>query len=142
MIRACLLAAAALSLFAQKKSVTLESMEELGHIHGGISATWSPDGKSFAYVQDHAMIVYDCAAKTSRQLVDTDALDSAAVKPAPDQPDEWQDRYVHDAAFEWRGDSILYSAGGDLSLIHTATGKWEQLTRTAAVEHNAAFSPD
>ena len=34
------------------------------------------------------------------------------------------------------------SAGGDLFLIHTATGKWDQLTKTPVPELDAKLSPD
>ena len=144
MTRVCLLLALLLPAFAQKKPITLESLEELNRAPTGIYATWSPDGKSFVYQQDAALILYDCTGKTSKTLASTDAIDTAAVKPPADQPDQWPDRYTHDAALEWSssGKEILYSAGGDLFLIHVDTGKWDQLTRTPQIEHDAKLSPD
>ena len=144
MTRVCLLVLLLSPAFAQKKPVTVEAIEELSRAPRGIDAVWAPDGKSFVYPQENSLKLYDCAAKTSKTLVDTEALENAAVKPPENQPDEWQDRYAHDATLEWAstGAEILYSAGGDLFLIHAASGHWVQLTKTPQVEHDAKFSPD
>ena len=37
---------------------------------------------------------------------------------------------------------LLYSAGGDLFVIHIDTAKWEQLTKTPVTELDAKLSPD
>jgi dipeptidyl-peptidase 4 len=142
--RVCLLVLLLAPAFAQKKPITLETIEELNRKSAAIDATWSPDGKSFVYPQESSLIVYDCVARTSKTLVSTDAFDAAAVKPASGQPYEWEDRYAHDAALEWSftGKEILYSDAGDLFLIHVENGKWDQLTKTPEVEHDAKFSPD
>ena len=44
--------------------------------------------------------------------------------------------------FSGDGKILLYSAGGDLFLIHTDTAKWEQLTKTPVAELDAKISPD
>ena len=144
MVRFCLFLLLLAPAFAQKKPVTLEAIEKLNRTPAGIYAVWAPDGKSFVYPEDASLILYDCAAKNSRKLVSTDALDKAAVKPSGEQPYDWQDRYTHDSTLQWSssGKEILYSAGGDLFLIHVANGKWDQLTKTPEAEHDVKFSPD
>src|SRR5260370_30964693 len=80
--------------FAQKKPITLESLNEGGRGgRGGGAATWAPDGKTFLFRQGRALMIYDPAAKSSRELVATDAMDALAVKgPAEDGPVDWANR--------------------------------------------------
>jgi dipeptidyl-peptidase-4 len=146
-----MLAAAA---FAQKKPVTLESLYSGGGRGGrggspmaGMAGapTWAPDGKSFVFRQGRELRLYDPAAKTSRVLVSTEAIDAAAV-PAPreDGPVDWTNRRVRSAAMQWSADGarLLYAATGDLFLVDAATGQWQQVTKTAAEEVDPKLSPD
>src|SRR5215469_14456315 len=129
-------------VFAQKKPVTVDVVAELSRAQHAISAVWSADGTEFVYPQEHSLIVWDCAAKTSKTLVSTDAMEAAAVKGS--ESNAWQDRYARDAALEWAatGHELLSSAGGVLFLFHVDTGSWAQLTKTPEVEHDAKLSPD
>ncbi len=130
-------------VFAQKKPVTLESLKAVKH-EGEGSPTWAPDGKTFLFLKDNSLRIYDPAKKTSRELVSTDALDLAAVKGPEEGAYGWTNRYVESGGVEFSGSGkeVLYSTGGDLFLIHVETGKWDQLTKTAEAEEDGKLSPD
>ena len=134
--------------FAQKKPVTLESLNRTGGRGRGDAAgapLWAPDGRSFAYRQGHKIVLYDATSKTAKELVDTTAMDAAAVKTADDDgPVDWQNRRVRQAPLQWSptGKELLYVAGGDLFLIHVDGGKWDQITKTREIEADPKLSPD
>jgi dipeptidyl-peptidase-4 len=132
-----------LPVFAQKKPVTLESLKAVKH-EGDGPATWAPDGKTFLFQRGQTLRIYDCATKTSKELVSTDALDAPAVKAPEEGAYGWTNRRVDSGGVEFSasGKEVLYSASGDLFLIHVDTGKWEQLTKTSAAEEDAKLSPD
>jgi dipeptidyl-peptidase-4 len=141
---AALLILVCLPVFAQKKPVTLESLKaSRGGGWSGPSA-WSPDGKAFLYPSGHTLQIYDCATKTSKELVSTEALDQAAVKAPEEGAFGWTNRRVDSGGVEFSasGKEVLYSTSGDLFLIHVDTGKWEQLTKTPVAEEDAKLSPD
>jgi len=130
-------------VFGQKKPVTLESLKAVKHEAEG-APTWAPDGKTFLFLKDNSLRIYDPAKKTSRELVSTEVLDRAAVKRQEEGAYGWTNRYVESGGVEFSGSGkeVLYSTGGDLFLIHVDTGKWEQLTKTAEAEEDAKLSPD
>lgn len=61
-----------------------------------------------------------------------------------DEPTDWTNRRARLGGMQWSDDgkSLLYTSGGDIFLIDAATGKWEQLTKTAGPELDAKLSPD
>jgi dipeptidyl-peptidase-4 len=137
--------------FAQKQPITLETLSAGGRGggRGGAgfagSPTWMPGGKSFVFRQAHSLMLYDPATKASKLLIDTTPIDAAAVNvPADDGPTDWTNRRARVGGMQLSGDgkAMLYSAGGDLFLIHTDTAKWEQLTKTPVAELDAKLSPD
>ncbi len=141
------LALLASSAFAQKKPITLDTLNQAGRGgRGGFgAATWAPDGKSFVTRQGRNLVLYDAATQTTRQLASTEAIDGAAVHgPDADEPVDWTNRRARLGGLEWSADGryLLYTSGGDLFLIDVASGKWEQLTKTAAPELDAKLSPD
>ena len=71
-------------------------------------------------------------------------LEEKAVKPPKQEGADWQNRRVSEQSFQWSatGREMLISLTGDLFLLHTETGKWEQLTATAEVERDPKLSPD
>ena len=104
-----------------------------------------PDGKSFVFRQARSLMLYDAASRTSKLLIDTTPIDAAAVTvPSDDGPTDWTNRRARAGGVQLSGDGnvMLYSAGGDLFLIHTDTAKWEQLTKTPVAELDAKLSPD
>ena len=149
---ALFLAGASGLLLAQKASIaprpiTLETMEEAARMAPqgpGNPLAWAPDGKHFLYRQGLRLVIYDPATRSSKDLVDTSAMDVAAVKSpgAELQPFDWENRRVRDTPAQWVGTQILYSAGGDVFLIQTDSGKWTQLTKTPVAERDPKLSPD
>ena len=141
----------AASAFAQKQPITLENLSTAGRGSGRGAArmygpsAWMPDGKSFLFQQGASLMLYDPATKTSKLLIDTTPIDEAAVAvPPADGPTDWTNRRASLGGLQLSADgkSILYSAGGDLFLIHTDTAKWQQLTKTPVAELDAKLSPD
>lgn len=136
------------SAVAQKKPITLESLNQGGGGRGGRGGgpvNWAPDGRSFVFRQGRSLMIYNPATKTSRELVSTEAMDAAAVKPPDDHgPFDWTNRRARAGGLQWSdsGKDLLYESSGDLFLIHTDSGKWVQLTRTPEVERDPKLSPD
>ena len=139
-------------LLAQKKPdelkpITLETLEEAGRLTPqgpGNPVAWAPDGKQFLYRQDRRLIFYDLVTGSSKDLIDTAAMDAAAERPSvsESQAFDWQNRRVRETPVQWVGGEVLYATGGDLFVIQTSTGQWSQLTRTSAAEHDPKLSPD
>jgi dipeptidyl-peptidase 4 len=135
------------TLPAQKKPITLETMEEAAGLAPqgpGNPVAWAPDGKQFLYRRGKELVIYDPATRSSKDLIDTSAMDSAAVKPAEteSQPFDWQNRRVRDTPVQWVGGEVLYSTRGDVFLIQADTGKWTQLTKTPVAERDPKLSSD
>ena len=110
----------------------------------GNPVAWAPDGKHFLYRQGRRLVIYDPASGSSKDLIDTAAMDSAAVRPeaAQSQPFQWENRRVRETPVQWAGNGVLYSSGGDVFLIQVDSGKWTQLTKTAVAERDPKLSPD
>jgi dipeptidyl-peptidase-4 len=147
MHRIILFLALSLPLFAQKKPVTLDALNRGGRGgRGGGAANWAPDGKTFVFRQGRSLMIYTPATKSSKELVSTEAIDAAAVKPpAETGPFDWTNRRARvNGGIQWSdsGKEILYESSGDLFLIHVETGKWDQITKTPAVELDPQLSPD
>src|SRR5262249_40898582 len=109
--------------FAQKKPITLESLNAAAKGSGGGrgAGTWAPDGKTFVYREGAKLMIYDPAAKTARELVSTETIDAAAVNPPEDEgPLDWQNRRARTGELEWSrdGKALLYASKGDVFLIH------------------------
>ena len=136
-------------LLAQKKPITLETLDEATRLTAegpGNPAAWAPDGKRFLYRQGRRLVIYDPATRSSKDLIDTSEMDSAAVRAASagPQPFDWENRRVRETPVQWssNGGEVLYSAGGDLFMITVDPAKWTQLTRTPAAERDPKLSPD
>jgi dipeptidyl-peptidase-4 len=134
-------------VWAQKKPITLDTMEEAARLAPqgpGNPAAWSPDGRQFLYRQGRRIILYDPYTSSSKDLIDTAAMDTAAVKPLPAElrPFDWENRRVRETPLQWSGGEVLYSTGGDVFIIQIDTGKWTQLTKTPVAERDPKLSPD
>ncbi|OYT68368.1 MAG: hypothetical protein CFK52_15175, partial [Chloracidobacterium sp. CP2_5A] len=84
--------AAALPAAAQKKPVTLEAIERFGRPPAGgpgMPAAWMPDGKSFLYRDGKKVMRYDIASKSASELLNTEAMENAAVKVPPPERFDW-----------------------------------------------------
>src|ERR1017187_2996353 len=135
------------SVFAQKKPVTIETLSQAARGGRGAAASelWMPDGKSFLERQGNRLSLYDCATRQSKTVIDRDAIDAAAVAPpADDGPMDWINRRAGLGTMQLsaNGKDLLYTAGGDIFVIHLDTGKWDQLTRTPVIERDARLAPD
>ena len=137
------------ALQAQRKPVTLDALEEAARLAPqgpGNPVAWNAEGTRFLYRQGRRLMLYDPAARSSKEVVDTGAMDSAAVKPASQEPRpfEWENRRVRETPVQWSsaGDQILYSTGGDVFSIEPSSGKWTQLTKTPVRERDPKLSPD
>jgi len=133
--------------FAQKKPITLEALQAWRNSvarNAPGDPVWAPDGKTFIYRQGSELKWFDVAAKKSYDVVNLTALDDAALSPPAAERYEWENRRVDEATLQWspRGREVLYDGGGDLFLITIPGGKWRQVVKTAAAEHDPKFSPD
>ncbi|MGB9457477.1 MAG: DPP IV N-terminal domain-containing protein [Bryobacteraceae bacterium] len=138
-------------VFAQKKPVTLETLSQAAHRgrRGRRAAPgpelWMPDGRSFLERQGSRLSLYDCVTRRSRTVMDLDEIDAAATAPpAEEEPMDWINRRagVGSMQLSASGKELLYTARGDIFVIHLDTGKWQQLTKTPVVERDARLSPD
>src|SRR5436190_1568625 len=88
----------AASAFAQKQPITLETLQTGGRGGRGGAAfggapTWMPDGKTFITRQGRGLSFYDPATRESKPLIDTTAIDAAAIPVPPDEgPVDWTNR--------------------------------------------------
>ncbi len=67
-----------------------------------------------------------------------------AIAPPQAKVTDWQNRRVAEQGFQWApsGKEMLVLEEGDLFLLHTETGAWEQLTATSEAERDPKLSPD
>jgi dipeptidyl-peptidase-4 len=133
-----------ISLFAQKKPITIDAVIQQSHENETPPVVWAPDGKRFAYFQGSEVRLYDIAAKTEKTLLALDPLEKAAV-PVPEPPRfDWQNRRVSEDSLEWThsGKQLLLSLRGDLFIFSLASGAWQQLTSTPEAERDPKLSPD
>lgn len=126
---------------AEKKPVTIQNMPAQTRMP---AIAWAPDGKRFAWMEEKAIWQYEVTSKKKKQLVALGPLEDKAVKPPKQESVDWQNRRVSEQSFQWSaaGQEMLISLQGDLFMLHTETGKWEQLTATAEAERDPKLSPD
>jgi len=132
------------SLFAQKKPLTIDAVMQQSREREAPQVVWAPDGKHFAYFQGGEVRLYDIAAKSEKALLSVAPLEKAAVPVAEPQRFDWQNRRVSEDSLEWdrAGKRLLLSVRGDLFLFSLDTGTWEQLTSTSDAERDPKLSPD
>lgn len=126
---------------AEKKPVTIQTLPPPPHAP---EIVWAPDGKSFAWMEEKAIWQYDVPSAKKTQLAALAPLEEKAVKPPAAEGFDWQNRRVTEQSFQWSagGHEMLIGVEGDLFLLHTDTGKWEQLTATPEAERDPKLSPD
>ena len=126
---------------AEKKPVTIETMAMPRHMP---AITWAPDGKRFAWMEEKTIWQYEVPGAKKKQLVALAPLEDRAVKPLKPEAFDWLNRRVSEQSFQWSssGQEMLIAVEGDLFLLHTANGKWEQLTATPEPERDPKLSPD
>jgi len=137
----------ALPLFAaaEKRPVTLDDVVATrGQRPGNGAITWAPDGKHFAFRERDSLWQYHAQSGLKKEIVSLARLREKAVKGAPAEAFDWQNRRVAESSYQWSssGAEMLVEADGDLFLVQVASGEWKQLTATAEAEHDPKLSPD
>jgi dipeptidyl-peptidase-4 len=130
---------------AQKKPITLDALDEPEAPRAERSLVWAPDGGHFAFREEGKLMVFDVAARKSKQVaVIRDLASAASRRSSGDGPFDWTNRRERVGGFEWfpDGKALLLSAGGDIFVVRADNGKWEQLTNTPEPEIDAKLSPD
>lgn len=136
--------AIALSLLAQKKPITIDTVMEHSRQNETPRVVWAPDGKHFAYFQGGDVMLFDVASKSEKTLLSLGPLEKAAAPVAEPQRFDWQNRRVNEDSLEWSnsGKQLLLSVRGDLFLFSLDAGAWQQLTATPEAERDPKLSPD
>jgi dipeptidyl-peptidase-4 len=132
-----------LPVFAAKKPVTLDVMLA-GGARPPVSVIWAPDGTRFAAVTRNTLSLYDAKSGKEKEIVSIDRLDSAATKTTSSGTFDWTNRRVGESPIQWLKDNrhLLVLAAGDLFLVDSEKGSFEQLTQTADAEKDPKLSPD
>src|SRR5229473_2519581 len=134
-----------LAALADKRPVTLDDVTATRGPRAGSGAiTWAPDGKRFAFREGNSIWQYDVRSKLKKEIVSLVGLREKAVKGAPADAFDWQNRRVTESSYQWSssGAEMLVSANGDLFLVQVEGGEAKQLTATAEAERDAKLSPD
>lgn len=138
--------ALALTLAAQKKPITLDSLKQRPMLDPALGTIWAPNGYQFAYAKSGTLFLYDCRTKESRQIFQkiSDLTAMALKDSRPETAFAWQNRRVAEQRFQWAADSsaLLIAEGGDLFWVSASIGSARQLTKTEAVEADPKLSPD
>jgi dipeptidyl-peptidase-4 len=145
MSRRFLILLIALPLAAEKRPVTLDDVVATRTPRPGSgSIVWAPDGKRFAFREQNSLWRYDVLSGSKKEIVSLVRLREKAVKGAPADAFDWQNRRVAESSYQWStsGAEILVEADGDLFLVKVESGEWKQLTATAEAERDPKLSPD
>jgi dipeptidyl-peptidase-4 len=130
---------------AEKRPVTLDDVVATrGQRPGNGAITWAPDGKHFAFRERDSLWQYDAQSGLKKEIVSLARLREKAVKGAPAEAFDWQNRRVAESSYQWSssGAEMLVEADGDLFLVQVTSGEWKQLTATAEAERDPKLSPD
>src|SRR5271157_4119930 len=129
-------------LSAQKKPVTLESLQE-GGMRGGAAMfapgrVWSPQGGHFVWIEGAKLIEWSKDSQEAKELFSIDPLEKLAVAVERPQVATWENRRVQDERIQWSADGkrLLLLLRGDLFLWDAATNHTEQLTATPVAERD------
>jgi dipeptidyl-peptidase-4 len=133
---------------AQKKPVTLESLQEGGMRGGGAmfapGRVWHPQGGRFVWIEGSKLMQWSTDSQEAKELFSIDPLEKLAVAVERPKAANWEDRRVQDERIQWSADGkrLLLLLHGDLFLWDSATNKTEQLTATPVAERDPKLSPD
>ena len=144
-LAAVLLAAGGPCAWAAKKPITIDALLQSGERrHGGAPVTWAPNGTQFLVNSRGMLALYDVPSGKQHDIIKLEALEKAAAPLPEPAVFDWTNRRVGESDFQWFSDNkrLLVSAGGDLFILNVANGAFEQLTKTAEVEHDPKLSPD
>src|SRR5438067_2163261 len=133
------------SAAAAKRPVTLDDVVATRTPRAGSGTIiWAPDGKRFAFREQNSLWQYDVSSGLKKEIVSLVRLREKAVKGAPADAFDWQNRRVAESTYQWSssGADMLVAADGDLFLVKVESGDWKQLTATAEAERDPKLSPD
>jgi dipeptidyl-peptidase-4 len=141
-----LLAAAAL-LAAERKPVTLESLQDGTRSAFSCFApgrVWYPRGGSFVWIEGSRVMEWSRDSTEAKELFSFEAQEKNAIAPTIEKAFGWENRRVQEERLQWSADGkrILLLLRGDLFLWDGASGKIDQLTATTAAERDPKLSPD
>ncbi len=145
MSRGFLILLVALPLAAEKRPVSIDDVVAThAPRSGGGAITWAPDGKRFSFREQNSLWQYDVPSGLKKEIVSLVGLREKAVKGAPADAFDWQNRRVAESSYQWSssGAEMLVEADGDLFLVKVESGEWKQLTATAEAERDPKLSPD
>ena len=112
----------------------------------GISAKirWSPSGDRFALDDNGSLVVYDVPLKKKREVLAITRLESAATQKSPPSATAWTNRHVSQSELQWFPDNrhLLASVGGDLFIVDSEKGSFENLLKSPQNAEDAKLSPD
>ncbi len=133
--------------WAAKKPVTIDAVMESGEARRDRagSITWAPNGSQFIVNKRGKLSLYDVPSGKSRDIIVLKKLEDAAEKPErADAVFDWTNRRVGENDVQWFADNarLLVAASGDLFVVDTRNGDFQQLTRTAEIERDPKLSPD
>src|SRR5260221_11054548 len=127
MFRLFALSLCVLSVFAQKKPITLDTVTARPGGRGAMGGTpeWSADGKHFGYFKGKQIILYDVAGKTEKELLALESLEKTAVPVPTAERFDFQNRRVSENKFQWSPSrkELLLSVSGDLFCYNLEPGK-------------------
>src|ERR1700722_15865877 len=80
---------------AEKRPVTIADVTATRTPRAGSGPiVWAPDGKRFAFRERNSIWLYDVPSGLRKEIVSLTLLGEKAVKPAPAEIFEWQNRRV------------------------------------------------
>ena len=127
-----------------KKPVTIDALMTSRSGRGGGLIYWAPNGSQFIVNRQGALSLYDVPSGKQRQIIPLSKLDDAAEKAEESAVFDWTNRRVGEEDVQWFADNrrLLVAATGDLFIVDVQKGSFEQLTKTAEIEHDPKLSPD
>src|SRR5712691_9098542 len=90
------------TLWAQKKPITLDALDEIRRRPDRSAAPiWAPDGKSFLTREARKLIRYDAGSRTAQEIVDLSEMDPPLPRPSTPVPYAWENRRAREATLQW-----------------------------------------
>src|ERR1700720_3382039 len=91
-----------LAATAEKRPVTLDDVVATRTPRPGSGAiVWAPDGKRFAFREQNSLWQYDVPSGLKKEIVSLVRLREKAVKGAPADAFDWQNRRVAESTYQW-----------------------------------------
>jgi dipeptidyl-peptidase-4 len=127
---------------AARRQITIDSLVA-EHPHRSITPIWAPDGKTFVYLEDDSIHLYDATRRKDKVWFDSKELQKLAKQPPQSEAFQWTNRRVAADSYQWfpNSEDLLASVGGDLFEVFP-NGHHRQITATDTPEEEPQVSPD